>query len=52
MKRRGQAVIEYVLLLVVFTAAAVSGWKILRPALGDFYEGLSQRRSGLKGMFP
>jgi len=52
MDKRGQGLVEYVILLVVFTAAAITGWQVLGPAIGDLYKNVSQQRADLEGMLP
>jgi Flp pilus assembly pilin Flp len=52
MGKRGQAMVEYVVLLVVFTTAAVTGWQVLRPAVGKVYKNVAAHRAGIEGMMP
>jgi hypothetical protein len=52
MDKRGQALIEYVVLLVVFTSAAITGWQVLSPAVGKLYKNMVQQRADIKGMMP
>jgi type II secretory pathway component PulJ len=52
MDRNGQALIEYVILLVLFSMLAIQGWQLLRPALNDAQHTLELRRSGVQGMYP
>ena len=52
MDNRGQAMMEYVILLVAFTAVAAEGWRLFPSAISSFYVRVCLERSGIPGMLP
>jgi Flp pilus assembly pilin Flp len=52
MDKRGQAMVEYVILLVAFTTAAVAGWRVIKLPIASLYTRVSEHRAGLEGMRP
>ena len=51
-RQEGQAAVEYVLVLVLFTGVALEGWRLLYPAISNLYQHLMNRRAGISGMRP
>lgn len=48
MDRRGQTLVEYAILLTVFTGLAVVGVRYVFPAMGQLYHSVSTHRGGIQ----
>jgi hypothetical protein len=51
-RSEGQAAVEYVLVLVLFTGVALEGWRLLYPAISHIYQQFTNRRAEVNGMRP
>lgn len=50
--QRGQSLVEYVLVLVIGVALAVTAVRLFPRALGGYYRHLASWRAGILGMRP
>jgi hypothetical protein len=49
---KGQALVEYVLVLVVFSAVSLTSWNLMCPTLSNIFQNFSGRVADVAGMQP